>query len=318
MQKLNSGRGAFSAGLAVALLAGCGGSPTETPGALPRSAVSQLTKGNTSYLYTSDNQYGVGIVYIFSYPDPSREAVRAITGIGYVYGPCADPTGKVWVPADDRHGATVFEFNHGETKPIARIKIPNGDGVGECAVDPTTGNLAVLGTNAVDVFKGAVQGKPIRYAIPNVTVIASTYDKRGNLFVDGMEGSSAPFLLYELAKGHDEFARLTLDKPEGFPGGIVWDGQHVAVATGGNGHEAVIYRFKVVGNMGKVVQVVRPNGLQVGAWFAVGDGDIVGTSGNSSSGESVVRVWPYPAGGGWIWRLDGTVETQGLAISSAR
>lgn len=84
------------------------------------------------------------------------------------------------------------------------------------------------------------------------------------------------------------------------------------MATGGNGLKPVIYRFTVSGTKGTVVQAVHPDGLKYQAWFAVAGGDIVGTSGLYGP---KIRLWPYPGGGKWIWELDGSFETQGMAIA---
>jgi hypothetical protein len=54
--------------------------------------------------------------------------------------------------------------------------------------------------------------------------------------------------------------------------------------------------------------------LQYAAWFAVGDNEMAGTS--KVYGQEI-KVWPYPEGGHWILRLDGTFDAQGLAISPA-
>ncbi|MFZ0030957.1 MAG: hypothetical protein WAK84_03695 [Candidatus Cybelea sp.] len=119
--------------------------------------------------------------------------------------------------------------------------------------------------------------------------MACAYDGQGNLFVDSMQGSSAIFLLYELRKDGKTFSRITLDKWVGFSGGLEWDGQYVAMATGGNGLKPVIYRFTVSGTKGTVVQAVHPDGLKYQAWFAVAGGDIVGTSGLYGP---KIRLWP--------------------------
>ncbi|MBV8530326.1 MAG: hypothetical protein JO104_03340 [Candidatus Eremiobacteraeota bacterium] len=143
---------------------------------------------------------------------------------------------------------------------------------------------------------------------------ACAYDGHGNLFVDGMKAISTSrvvFVLYELPKGGKSFSPITLDKRVGFAGGLQWDGQYVAVATGGSGIKPVIYRFRVSRSKGTVVSAVHPKGLNYEAWFAVADGRIIGTSGLYGPR---VRLWPYPAGGKWLWEMRG-FQTQGMAIA---
>ena len=56
------------------------------------------------------------------------------------WGLCADNGGHVFVP--DGPGAKIREYEHGGSSPIAILKTPN-ESPWFCAVDPTTGNLAV-------------------------------------------------------------------------------------------------------------------------------------------------------------------------------
>src|SRR5579871_3860952 len=146
--------------------------------------------------------------------------------------------------------------------------------------------------------------------------MGSAYDDRGNLFIDGMtplSTSYVEFVLYELRKGGKTFSSIKLDKRAGWAGGVEWDGQYLAVATGGNGIKPVIYRISVSGSKGTVAQSVHAKGLNYRAWFAVADGDFIGTSGLYGPR---LRLWPYPAGGEWIWEMP-SPETQGMVIATS-
>lgn len=92
---------------------------------------------------------------------------------------------------------------------------------------------------------------------------------------------------------------------------IQWDGQDLALVTGGNGVKPVLYRFTVSGGKGVVVQSVHLNGLSYDAWFAIGDGRIVGTS---RVYGTKIRYWPYPGGGGWTTELTSS-NVEGMAIA---
>lgn len=306
----------FLAVAAVTAIAGCG-TPVTPQSTAPSAAAAppaiRPQTVNTGWLYLAEDQYGVGIVYIFGYPDENRVHTKAIANLGFVYGPCVDGAGKVWIPAAKNGNFHVYQFATDKTKVLARLEVPYSFGIGGCAVDPLTGNLGVLGNASASIFSNA-QGKPANYTIGNVTVQGCAYDDKGNLFVDAMKfaGSSlAVFALYELPKGSTAFHSIKLDKRTGFAGGIAWDGQYLALVTGGNGIKPTLYRFTVSGTKGTVVQSVHLNGLSYDAWFAIGDGRIAGTSGLYGAR---IRYWPYPGGGAWTSEVR-TADVQGMAIA---
>jgi hypothetical protein len=304
----------LSTGAAAALLVGCGGSLSSQSLPASRAATSTTPNTiNTGWLYLADDPFSIGIVYILPFPDSNRSRAKAITGIGYAYGPCADSSGHVWLPVHAGKGPAVIEFAAGKTKAIGRLALPRATGVGECAVDTVSGNLAVAGTHSVNIFAQA-KGKAANYSLGSTYVTACTYDGQGNLFVDGMKPISTSreaFVLYEMPAGSATFSSITLDKPVGYAGGLQWDGTYVAVATGGTGVRPVIYRFTVSGSKGTVVATIRPKGLNFQALFAVSDGRMVGTSGLYGSR---IRLWPYPGGGQWQWEMR-AFGTQGMAIA---
>lgn len=296
----------------AAPLAGCSSAVPFGAAAPHDSFLASRALSKSAWLYIADDSHNIGIVYLFAFPGFNK--VKAIERIGDPGEPCADSLGHVWLPAYYHQKAVVFEFALGSTKPIGRISIPRGGGARGCAVDPVTGDLAVLGAVSVDVYANGGKGKPTRYSLGSVTAAACAFDGQGNLFVDAMRGSSAIFLLYELPKGSKTFGQLTVDKRVGFPGGLVWDGAYVAISTGGNGLKPVIYRFTVSGKTAKVVQAVHPKRLQFQAWFTVGGGKVVGTAGIYGP---KVDVWPYPTGGPWLLQLDGAFAAQGMTIATA-
>lgn len=305
----------FTNCVAVALLAGCGSLATPQSTAPMRDAAgARPNTANTGWLYLAEDQYNVGIVYVFGYPDENRVQAKAIANLGNVYGPCVDAKGNVWIPALKHNAAHVYEFAAGKTKMIGRLDVPGSNHIGECAVDPANNDLAVIGTNSVNIFTNA-QGKPANHALKGSNDIAGcTYDGGGNLFVDAMKqisSSFTAFTLYELPKGANTFETVKLDKRTGFAGGIEWDGQYLAVVTGGNGLKPVLYRFTVSGTTGTVAQSLHLNGLSYDAWFATGDGRIVATSGLYGT---KTRFWPYPQGGGWTSELSSS-NVAGLAIA---
>ena len=304
----------FSVVATGALFAGCGPAvpPPSEYGSVNTTSARRATTDN-GWLYVANDAFSVGIVYVFGFPDPYSVRTKAIEKLGYVYGPCADSSGHVWIPAHAHGGPAVFEFKAGGTKSIAKLDLPRKTGIGACAVDPVTGNLAVVGTASVNVFANA-EGNATNYSLGDLQVVACTYDGQGNLFVDGAKPVTTShwvFALYELPKGAKTFTAITLDKRVGSAGGLQWDGTDIALATGGDGIKPVIYRVSVSGSKGTVVQSVHLSGLTFNAWFALADGEVAGTSGLYGPR---IRVWRYPAGGNWQWELRG-FQTEGMAIA---
>src|SRR6202034_3377504 len=67
------------------------------------------------------------------------------------------------------------------------------------------------------------------------------YDDEGNLFVDGLSApGTGHFALAELPKGGSALKTITPNQYIGWPGGVQWDGKHVAI---GDQITPVIYQF---------------------------------------------------------------------------
>ncbi len=241
----------------AAMLAGCGGS--QPPIAIPQtSTVAPHTDRSKSWtpsdvktkelLYSSSTFEGT--VLMFTYP--TGTLVQTLTGFQAPVGLCSDKKGNVFVV--DLGAQSIVEFAHGGTQPIATLddsgRDPNG-----CSIDPSTGNLAVVGggvhsgANAA-VFSGE-QGEPTVYTDGFLSLLAwCTYDNDGNLFAEGYAtGSANPSgTILELPAGKSEFTRLSLNQKIGAGGAVQWDGNYLAVGsprgTGRGLHgPAVIYRF---------------------------------------------------------------------------
>ena len=161
--------------------------------------------------------------------------MRSFDGYSYITGLCSDESGNVWAP-NLRHGHWfVDEYAHGGSGPIEILPAPHRWlAFAGCAVDPNSGDLAVMGDNVdgvpfVLVWSGARSGKPAKYPVPFEPLNAA-YDDTGNLFVTGWEGGSDfVFEFGELAKGGSAVKPIELDKRAGLPGGVQWDGTNVVV-----------------------------------------------------------------------------------------
>lgn len=101
---------------------------------------------------------------------------------------CVDSKQNIYVTDDSVGGAeAVFEYAHGGTVPIRIFGV--GGYPEDCAIDPTTGDLAVtvfvFNGEFVAIFRKA-RGKPSVYTDTGFGFMnACTYDSNGNLFVDG-------------------------------------------------------------------------------------------------------------------------------------
>ncbi len=224
--------------------------------------------------------------------------VGTLTGFSFPAGMCTDKTGNVWIP--DGGSATINEYAHGGTMPIAQIHLHAGH-PDDCAVDTNTGNVAVAvyipnqkdsyPYGIVDVFING-QGKGIRYgtaegAFTEVYFVA--YDNQGNLYADGVDydGITA---LFELPKGGNVFTRLILSGATLYsPSAINWIkptlllGDQNFQGQGTNG----AYKLLVSGSTATVVGTLPFNGTQQanGFWRRAGNVIVPDYTGN------IVRVY---------------------------
>lgn len=121
-----------------------------------------------------------------------------------------------------------MEYAHGGTTPLRTLDVTAGEPAG-CSVDPTTGNLAVsiLGTGEVVVFTQGSAGSGTIVSDGLTDTYFDGYDDKGDLFVDGFQGSTPG--LTELPKGGGPSVRITLGQPLEFPGGLQWHAAFCAV-----------------------------------------------------------------------------------------
>jgi DNA-binding beta-propeller fold protein YncE len=272
--------------------------PANARRADPRSSMSPAASRN-DLLYISD--IGTDDVYAFSYP--GGKLLGTLTGFQEPAGLCVDKAGNVWIA--DAAAAEIFEYAHGGTTPIATLQESGQEPLG-CAIDPTTGNLAVSnmatatgGSGSVAVYTNA-SGTPTDYTDPAMAkMVFLAYDSHGNLFVDGANASSA-FAFAELPSGGNALTNVDLNQSFEAAGGVAWDGKYVAV---GDALLGVVYQFSITANGATEVGTTN---LTDGAWveqFCIPlkssrktprQGDrIIGPA----VAEQHVGYWDYPAGG---------------------
>ncbi len=299
--------GLFAAG---ALLVGCGANvqpaPSMFPGALSANAARPDRHRSwmnpaahySDLLYVSD--LGTDDVYAFSYP--KRKLVGTLTGFQEPIGLCVDKGGKIWI-ADAKAGE-IFEYAHGGTTPIATLNDSGQEPFG-CAIDPTTGNLAVSnagtasgGNGSISVFPNA-SGIPTNYTDSAMSKMAFVgYDDSGNLFVDGAESSS--FVFAELPRGGSALTNIYLPQSFQAAGGVAWDGKYVVV---GDVLLGDVYQFSIDATGGATEE--GSTDLADGAWveefcFPLAGRHRAGQQAKRIIGPAVaeqhVGFWEYPSG----------------------
>jgi len=161
-------------------------------------------------------------VAVYSYPQ--RKLQGTLRHFYIATGMCVDKKGDVFV-VDSGYGK-IFEYAHGGAKRLVTLDSPTKDPVG-CAIDPTTGDLAVgsLGFGSapsIAIYKNA-RGKPVTYTDSAFhEFFFCGYDNNGNLFADGITApGSGNFALAELPQGKTALTTITVDQYIVFPGGPV-------------------------------------------------------------------------------------------------
>jgi hypothetical protein len=310
----------ISASALGASLAGCGtlaGSPerpaSNPPVTVARGAWISPEAKSHSLLYVSDP--GTASVDVFTYP--AMKEVGLLVGFTEPYTMCVNAAQDVYVP--DLETSRVTEYAHGSITPMRTLDDHQGSSVG-CAVDPKTGDLAVsndFGPSStpgnVIVYKGA-KGTPTKYEAPGFTVcLFIGYDDAGNLFVDGYNPSAV--LLAELPSGGSAFKSISMNQKIGFPGGVAWDGEFLAV---GDQLANTIYQFKVSGSkateQGSTVLSGAVNVVQF--WFtgrSAKHPQATAVVGADASGDAA--KWQYPAGGTPVKTIPGLSTPVGAVVS---
>jgi hypothetical protein len=315
--------------VAAALLAGCGGSqpPIAAPGAMQQTpAIATHAAHGKSWmlpdaasqdlLYISDDN----AIKIYAYPQGNL--VGTLRGGFYLAGgECVDGNGNVFIV--NTGNGRIFEYAHGGTKRIATLHSPTQDPVG-CAVDPATSDLAVgsegFGSGAtVAVFKHE-RGKPTVYQDSSFyQFYFCGYDDKGNLFADGLTAAgSGHFGLVELPRGKSALRNIAVNQYIRFPGGVQWDGQHLAIGDQFN-H---IYRFAIKGSTTMIVGITElDSGAQYVQQSWIQGQTIIAPNvyiPKEKPKQSDVLLYPYPRGGAATKKITrGILDANGAVVSLA-
>jgi hypothetical protein len=322
-------RHAILACAAAALMAGCGG-PNQTSGLqmLPSSAAHARTQASRSWmapeaasedlLYVSND---ADSVFVFSYP--AGKLVGTLTGFDGPSGLCSDSKGHVFVT--NTGVEEIVEYAHGAKKPLQTLTefgyFPNG-----CAVDPSTGDLAVanyakspsIGPGSIAIYKDA-KGTPANYTDPAFgAYFFCGYDDKHNLYVDGVNVGTTQSEFAELPDGAKSLRNIKLKQSIGYPGGVQWNGNELALEDTSTD---ILYRIKLSGSTGTVVGTTRFKNSRSDliVQFTIAGHTIVVPFGARRRVARSIGFWSYPAGGAptkVVGKL-GASELVGTAISRA-
>jgi hypothetical protein len=255
---------------------------------------------NQALLYVSD-QAGSGQILVLAYPKMKLVGILAGLG-GTPMGLCSDKSGNVYVPTSIASSQSyVYEYSHAGTGPIKTLSDPGF--ANSCAVDPTSGDLAVtnyFSTQSygdIAVYKGA-QGDPSTYqdaAIPAYLFCA--YDDVGDLFADGKNEST----FAELPDGGNALASVTLDQAIG-PESLQWVDTGLTITANGHGIRGPKYAYEVTvsgssANVGQQIILKAKGNREPGpVQFLVSGTRMIGPA-HSHGTNGLVNVWKYPEGG---------------------
>ena len=306
------GRLSLTAGLIVFLTA-CGGQPmiTGSPPALQvgTSAVGSSNASPQALLYISSVENSRPNILIYTYPTGRFKKKVDRSALTFPHGECADKRGDVYVTneSSDPSSTAIIEYGHGGVQPVRTLTV-NGSAT-QCAVDPTTGDLAVI-SSRLAIFRAA-HGKPTYYRFPTgFEQTACDYDDKGDLFVNGVtKKAPARAAVIELPAKSGTLAKLKLpDISEAkIPGDVRWDGKALALGDGVN----TIFRLEINGTKAKEVGIVQLYGGADVESIWIADGDIVGANFLNRS----VMIWSYPGGGQPLKVLTSVGRGDGVAVS---
>jgi hypothetical protein len=282
-----------------------------------------LSKDDLLYVTNSDNE-----VTVYNYV--SRALVGVLTGFKQPMGECVDSSGDVYVT--DSTAQEIFEYAHGKSK---RIKTLNDapDSPYACAVDPTTGNLAVANDDGssqegnIAIWPNG-SGEPVTYTDSTLyEFITCAYDSSGNLFVtNGNHGYPYEASFAWLPKNGTKLVNIDVPGPK--PGSvweyvasIQWDGK--AFVLGDYDlyrisllHGQAYYVGEIGLSFGEDQDPAGPFGFYNEKPGSQATQVVGGVSGDSGSH---VDYWSYPAGGDPTAEISQGVDHPfGVAISLAK
>lgn len=315
---------------AIALLAGCAApQPFTAATAVPLQS-QRVVSGSLLYAGGAD-----GNLYVYSYPGLRRLYAIAQTANAGVYGECSDGEGDVYATTrvPNTYTGTIYEYRHGAQSPVSTLSDP-GEPSG-CAVDPSTGNLAVsnffdhsgqyenLGEVVIYPKDGSAPERIAQSSIYRMYFCA--YDPSGNLFVLTLAGENQTYQLYELPRGTQHLDPIALRTGIVTPGAVQWNDRHLTVTDLNEGNTPgpeLVYTLKL--HRGAATVIGTRKLATTGNWHfgqtLIDGGNVLAIpvyTYGKRIGESKVSMWTYPSGGPGALKSTSLNRTAlfGLAVS---
>jgi hypothetical protein len=309
-----------ASGIALLLLAGCGGGSSAVPqsvSSVPHSQVKHVKASKGDLLYVTDGGAGLtGRILVYTFPEGTH--VSTLEGYAGIQGACSDSQGDVFVvaPAFDYYdGSTIVELSHGGSQPIATLT-ESGQGYG-CASDPTTGALAVANyfdhadpynqeSGDVAVFENATGNAKMYYPSSPTAFLNCGYDNDGNLYLSDEfpSGSREAFGLVVLLARSSSLQTIKLSKTlfgdNSFFPSVQWDGSEMTISSlsahNGLSGPVKIYQLSLSGTNASVIgtTTLKAKGDQPFGQTWIQGSTIVGF--NQYHGPNIL-FWPYKKGG---------------------
>ncbi len=317
--------------LASVLLVSCG--QAQLPGTTPQNSTlptalrlehhSWMRAGlaTKDLMYVADKDSEVTV-----YDYATRALVGVLTGFSQPMGECVSATGSVYVT--DYAAQKIYEYRHGGTKAVGTLN-DAPDSPYTCAVDPTTGNLAVANYDGASK-EGNVKiwskgsGKPATYADANLYYFRGcAYDDHGMLLVtNGGYDYSTGFAW--LGPGGSKLVDVAIPGPKAgwkwYVTGLQWDGKFFVIDDYG------LYRVSVMHGQAYYIGETQlsystSDGTEGPEWIYDKKPGSQGTQvigGIYGDYRSLVEVWQYPAGGKPLYSTEHGVDHPfGVTISLA-
>jgi hypothetical protein len=307
-------------------LVACGGGSPFQP-TTPRQGASLQARSATPGSWMDETAKGQRLLYV---SDDSKDAVfvygassNKLVGkhaIEEPLGECVDKANNVWII--DNEG--LVEYAHGGTKPIGSIDMydfyAGGFNAYSCAVDPTTGNIAV---SIVNRYQGNDAGLilictstaecSLNEQRARAYVYFVSYDKKGDLYADGVSRDSGAFWMVKQPKG-GSFATFTIRGATiTTPGALVNADGVFSVGGGSSSGNSTIYQ---VSPNGKVNGTTLLSGANDCHQFTIqGNPKLQRLTCPNLDGKSVTK-YNYPAGGAPVATIKGKFSRPFAAVYS--
>jgi hypothetical protein len=329
MKSLGFGRYALASCVAVALLAGCGGSqpPIGAAGALPQSRTSAIvTHAERDGSWMLPEAKSDNLVYVASGPNvvvfdyKTKTQVGTLSGFGGASALCVDKQGDVWVA--DYYNDNFSEFAHGGTSPLQVIASPSG--AFTCSVDPVTGSLAATWITAYELGIYDFGSKAwIAYPTRMNTTDSCAYNKYGDLLIGGTVGDGS--IYYRQVLRLLRTGSSTVERIVGFPGeryyssfsygpALAFDGEYWVVKNGSSYYlwgSIASHKWKTEGT----TTVTDGSAYFAVARVTKGRGRANVMIGPKEYYSGDLEIYHYPEGGGPFASLPYAGSVEGIVVS---